>query len=162
MTYTGCRDEIAGGLTKVLWTASQLDDEADFEDLLEAIRVLRPKWPGTGTVAAWRYVRRQAWGDARRVLEDDDTEAKRSGLHTALMAVCLFGLEDPLWHSYALSAAEQRESIEGAKIGARLLERAAKLDVGVQAPASTDAPASTHGVPADNGGFSASMTWVRA
>ncbi len=141
----------------MLWTASQFDHESDFDDLLEAIRVLRPTWNGGGTVVAWRYVRRHAWVDARRVLEDDDEEAKRSGLHAALMAVCLFGLEDPLWHGYARAAAEQRESLEAAKIGNRLLERAAKLDIGVQPP-----PAEPEAVSQDNGGFSPSMTWVRA
>jgi type III secretion protein HrpB1 len=148
----------------MLWTASQFDDEADFEDLLEAIRVLRPRWDGAGTVAAWRYVRRQSWDDARRVLEDDDTDAKRSGLHAALMAVCLFGLEDPLWHSYARTAVEQRENVHAAKIGARLLERAARLDASVQTTmsAQASAPASTPTQGSDNSGFSASMTWVRA
>jgi type III secretion protein HrpB1 len=146
----------------MLWTASQLDDEADFEDLLEAMRVLRPKWPGAGTVAAWRYVRRQSWSDARRVLEDDDAQAKRSGLHAALMAVCLFGLEDPLWHSYARTAVEQRESVEAAKIGARLLERAAKLDARLSAATSAEAQAGTPHSSAHGEGFSASMSWVRA
>jgi type III secretion protein HrpB1 len=142
----------------MLWTASQLEEESDFEDLLEAIRVLRPKWPGVGTVAAWRYVRRQAWVDARRVLEDEDEQAKRSGLHAALMAVCLFGLEDPLWHSYARSAAEQRESPEAAKIGYRLLERAAKPEL-----RATPEPPVTAEVASEAGaGFSAPMTWVRA
>lgn len=166
VTYTRCSDEIAGGLTKMLWTASQFDDEADFEDLLEAMRVLRPRWDGAGTVAAWRYVRRQSWDDARRVLEDDDADAKRSGLHAALMAVCLFGLEDPLWHSYARTAVEQRENPDAAKIGARLLERAAKLDASMQPAASPQAGASASTSPqpqgSDNGGFSASMMWVRA
>ncbi|TKC77974.1 hypothetical protein FAZ69_32370 [Trinickia terrae] len=158
MTHTGCRDDVASGLTKMLWTASQLDGESDFEDLLEAIRVLRPQWRDAGTVAAWRYVRRQAWVDARRVLEDEDEQAKRSGLHAALMAVCLFGLEDPLWHSYARTAAEQRESPEASRIGFRLLERAAKSDLrDVAEPAPPAAPAAQ-----DNAGYSASMMWVRA
>lgn len=163
MTYTGCRDDVAGGLTKVLWTASQLEEESDFEDLLEAIRVLRPRWKGASTIVAWRHVRRQAWVDARRVLEDDDIEAKRSALHAALMAVCLFGLEDPLWHSYARTAAEQRENVEAAAIGNRLLERAAKTDGRAQASASsTEPPPSSAPATQDNGSFSHSMMWVRA
>jgi type III secretion protein HrpB1 len=161
VTYTGCRDDVTGGLTKMLWTASQLDDESDFEDLLEAMRVLRPKWTGAGTVAAWRYVRRQAWQDARRVLEDDDEQAKRSGLNAALMAVCLFGLEDPLWHSYARTAAEQRECPEAAKIGNRLLERAAKLDTRVAVTAAEVSPPSAT-LTQDNSSFSSSTMWVRA
>ncbi|HTH59749.1 MAG TPA: HrpB1 family type III secretion system apparatus protein [Paraburkholderia sp.] len=163
MSDTECRDDVAGGLTKVLWTASQLDDESDFDDLLEAIRVLRPRWSGVGTVVAWRHVRRRAWIDARRVLEDDVPEARRSGLHAALMAVCLFGLEDPLWHSYARSAAEQQENPEAAGIGNRLLERAARLEgrnaprVEPRAPAAGSAPGTQ-----DAGGFAAPMTWMRA
>jgi type III secretion protein HrpB1 len=157
VTYRDCGGDVVGGLTRMLWTASQFDHESDFDDLLEAIRVLRPKWSGGGTVVAWRYVRRHAWVDARRVLEDDDAEAKRSGLHAALMAVCLFGLEDPLWQGYARAAAEQRESLEAAKIGNRLLERAAKLDIGVQPP-----PAEPEAASQDNRGFSPAMTWVRA
>ncbi|MBN3806977.1 hypothetical protein GXB81_28610 [Paraburkholderia sp. Ac-20336] len=163
MTDTGCRDDVASGLTKVLWTASQLDNESDFEDLLDAIRVLRPKWSGVGTVAAWRYVRRQKWMDARRVLEDEDEQIKRSGLHAALMALCLFGLEDPLWHSYARMAAEQRESPDAARIGFRLLERAAKSDLRA-APEPTPEPAVSQTASAgqDTAGFSAGMSWVRA
>ncbi|MEJ0003007.1 MAG: HrpB1 family type III secretion system apparatus protein, partial [Pararobbsia sp.] len=158
VTDTGCRDDVASGLMKMLWTASQLEEESDFEDLLEAIRVLRPKSSGVGTVAAWRYVRRQAWVDARRVLEDEDEHAKRSGLHAALMAVCLFGLEDPLWHSYARTAAEQRESPEAMKIGYRLLERAAKTDLsGAIEPATTPVTTSQ-----DNTGFQGSMMWICA
>ncbi|MGF6935038.1 type III secretion protein HrpB1 [Paraburkholderia sp. UCT70] len=163
MSDTECRDDVAGGLTKVLWTASQLDDESDFDDLLEAIRVLRPRWSGVGTVMAWRYVRRRAWIDARRVLEDDVPEARRSGLHAALMAVCLFGLEDPLWHGYARSAAEQQENPDAAGIGNRLLEQAARLEgrnaprVEPRAPAASSAPG-TH----DGGGFAAPMSWMRA
>lgn len=126
MNQTGQRDDIAGGLSKVLWTASQLDELSDFEDLLEAIRVLRPGWTGAGLVQAWRYLRRHAWMDARRVLEDDDEQAKRSALHSALMAVCLFGLEDPLWHGYARTAADQGEHAEAAMIANRLLERTAR------------------------------------
>ncbi|GAB7524078.1 HrpB1 family type III secretion system apparatus protein [Paraburkholderia sp. 2C] len=159
MTYTRCRDDVAGGLTKVLWVASQIDEASDFEDLLDAIRVLRPRWKGAGTVVAWRHVRRQAWMDALRVLEDDDLEAKRSALHAALMAVCLFGLEDPLWHSYARTAAEQRENVEAAKIGNRLLERAAKA--GGRDASAEPAPAAA--APShDASSFAASAMWVRA
>jgi type III secretion protein HrpB1 len=157
VTYKECGGALVGGLTKMLWTASQFDHESDFDDLLEAIRVLRPTWSGGGTVLAWRYVRRHAWVDARRVLEDDDEQAKRSGLHAALMAVCLFGLEDPLWHGYARAAAEQRESAEAATIGNRLLERAARLGMDAQ-PVSREPDVAAQ----DHGGFSPSMTWVRA
>jgi type III secretion protein HrpB1 len=162
VTYTACRDDVADGLTKVLWTASQLEEMSDFDDLLDAVRVLRPRWSGAGTVTAWRHVRRQAWDDARRVLEDDDLEAKRSGLHAALMAVCLFGLEDPLWHSYARTAAEQRENAEAAIIGNRLLERAAKVAPSMQqsAAATGQQPAAT-AVSAQRN-FAPSMMWVRA
>jgi type III secretion protein HrpB1 len=160
VTYTQCRDDIAGGLTKMLWSASQLDEQSDFEELLEAIQVLRPKWSAGTTVVAWRYMRRQEWADARRVLDHDDPQAKRSGLHAALMAVCLFGLEDPLWHSYARAAAEQRDSTAAATIGNRLLERAMKSDLPEQTavepliPPVTDAHV--------NGSFSLSAMWVRA
>jgi type III secretion protein HrpB1 len=157
VTYRECGGTLVGGLTKMLWSATQFDHESDFDDLLEAIRVLRPSWSGGGTVLAWRYVRRQAWVDARRVLEDDDEQAKRSGLHAALMAVCLFGLEDPLWHGYARAAAQQRESMEAAKIGNRLLERAARLDIGVQLVHAEPEAASPH-----NRDLSPSMAWVRA
>jgi type III secretion protein HrpB1 len=160
VTYTQCRDDIAGSLMKMLWSASQLDEQSDFEELLEAIQVLRPKWSAGSTVVAWRYMRRKAWTDARQVLDNDDPQAKRSGLHAALMAVCLFGLEDPLWHSYARAAAEQRDSTAAATIGNRLLERAMKTDLPVQTvvepliPAVKDAHV--------NGSFSLSAMWVRA
>ncbi|MDQ7982549.1 HrpB1 family type III secretion system apparatus protein [Paraburkholderia sp. SARCC-3016] len=165
VTQTGCRDDVANGLAKMLWTASQLEEESDFDDLLEAIRVLSPKWSGARTVAAWRYLRRQAWVDARRVLQDEeDEQKKRSGLHAALMAVCLFGLGDPLWHSYARSAADQRESPEAAKIGNRLLEQALRLKsndthvVSEQSAATASGSHDTH----ERTGFITSMTWVRA
>jgi type III secretion protein HrpB1 len=166
VNYTGCRDDITGGLTKILWTASQLDDLSDFDDLLEAIRVLRPRWTGAGTVVAWRYLRRQSWIDALRVLEDDDQEAKRSALHAALMAVCLFGMQDPLWQSYARTAAEQREHREASSIGNRLLERAARTDGSMHA-----APESAHAAPVATAAWPATSTesithmpsnWVRA
>ncbi|MEA3120234.1 MAG: type secretion protein HrpB1 [Paraburkholderia sp.] len=165
VTYTACRDDLAGGLTKVLWNASQLEETSDFEDLLDAVRVLRPRWNGAGTVTAWRYVRRQAWDDARRILEDDDLEAKRSALHAALMAVCLFGLEDPLWHSYARTAADQHENAEAALIGNRLLERAEKTTPYTrQTPAATlqqPAAAAATALSAQQN-FASSMMWVRA
>lgn len=166
MNYTACKDDVAGGLTKVLWTASQLDDLSDFDDLLDAIRVLRPRWTGAGTVVAWRYLRRQSWLDALRVLEDDDEEAKRSALHSALMAVCLFGMQDPLWQSYARTAAEQREHREASSIGARLLERAAKLDGSVREAesAAAEPAAATPGWPAASADAVSHMpsSWVRA
>jgi type III secretion protein HrpB1 len=158
VTYTGCSNDVAGGLTRVLWVASQIDDASDFEDLLDAIRVLRPRWKGAGAVVAWRHVRRQAWVDALRVLEDDDLEAKRSALHAALMAVCLFGLEDPLWHSYARTAAEQSENVEAAKIGNRLLERASKT---AGATVTATAPPAV-AAPRDAVSFSSTAMWVRA
>ena len=164
------KDDIAGGLTKVLWTASQIDDMSDFEDLLEAIRVLRPGWKGASIIVAWRYVRRQEWLDGLRALEADG-EATRSALHTALMAVCLFGMEDPLWHGYARTASEQQESTEASKIGSRLLERAARLEQrgSNQAAASaagthhvarpvTPAPATT----SVDANIYAASSWVRA
>lgn len=163
------KDDIAGALTKVLWTASQLDDRSDFDDLLEAIQVLRPRWTGGGSVVAWRYLRRQAWLDALQVLENDDEDAKRSALHSALMALCLFGMQDPLWQSHARLAAEQDDHQEASAIGRRLLDRAAGLDDRVRP--SNWAPA-TQGVvlAAANGvqvgalteGFAASTSWVRA
>ncbi|MEQ5842589.1 HrpB1 family type III secretion system apparatus protein [Paraburkholderia acidicola] len=165
MNDTGCRDDVAGGLTKVLWTASQLDDLSDFEDLLDAIRVLRPRWTGAGTVVAWRHLRRQSWIDALRVLEDDDQDAKRTALHAALMAVCLFGMQDPLWQSYARTAAEQREHREAASIGSKLLERAAKMSGGVHAaePAATE-PATAAARPATSAEAMMLMqaSWMRA
>jgi type III secretion protein HrpB1 len=157
VNYTGCRDEVTGSLTKVLWTASQIEEMSDFEDLLAAIQVLRPKWTGAGAVVAWRYVRRQEWLDAMRVLENDSLEAKRSALHSALMAVCLFGLQDPLWHSYARTAAEQRENPEASKIGHQLLERAAKHGA-VHVQVAAVQPVVTH----DPNSFVASTNWVRA
>ncbi|MBN3829397.1 hypothetical protein G3O00_38215 [Burkholderia sp. Ac-20384] len=164
MTDTGCTDDIAGGLTKILWTASQLENASDFEDLLDAIRVLRPKWSGAGAVSAWRYLRRQNWADARRVLEDEDEVSKQSSLYAALMAVCLFGLEDPLWHSYAQTASEQRDNPEAAHIGFRLLERAAKNHLKDGPPSSEPAaqPAQLAPPGQDAPRFSAAATWVRA
>lgn len=158
MTHQEGSDDVASGLTKILLTASQLDEEADFEDLLEAIRVLRRQWPGASTVAAWRYVRRHAWVDARRALEEEDDQAQRSGLQSALMAVFLFSLEDPLWHSYARAATEQRENPEAAKLGHRLLEHAAKTD-----PHATNKPTVTAGKASEtNGGSAMPTTWIRA
>lgn len=158
MTDKEGSDNVAEGLTKMLWTASSLDEEADFEDLLEAIRVLRSQWPGSGTVTAWRYVRRHAWADVRRALEEEDEQAQRSGMQSALMAVFLFSLEDPLWHSYARAATEQRESPEAAKMGHRLLEHAAKTDL-----RATTRPPATAGMGSDtNTGFSTPPTWLRA
>jgi type III secretion protein HrpB1 len=162
VTYTTCRDEVASGLTKVLWTASQLEEMADFEDLVDAVRVLRPRWSGAGTVSAWRHLRRQAWHEARRVLEDDDLEAKRSALHAALMAVCLFGLEDPLWHSYARTASEQRENTEAALIGNHLLERAAKTAPSTQQFAAGTGRQSAATAASAQHNFASSMMWVRA
>ncbi len=163
------KDDIAGALTKVLWTASQLDDRSDFDDLLEAIQVLRPRWTGAGSVIAWRYLRRQAWLDALQVLENDDEEAKRSALHSALMAVCLFGMQDPLWQSHARLAAEQGDHQEASTIGRRLLDRAARLDDKVRpghwSPASqgaVHATVSAHQGASFNDGFAASTSWVRA
>jgi type III secretion protein HrpB1 len=149
-------------LTKVLWTASQLDEESDFDDLLEAIRVLRPRWSGAGTVIAWRYVRRREWTDARRALEDDAPEARRSGLHAALMAVCLFGLEDPLWHSYARSAAEQQENPDAANIGNRLLEQAARIQGHAVPRVEQRDGVNMTTASSENANFAAPMTWVRA
>jgi type III secretion protein HrpB1 len=162
VTYTGCRDDVAGGLTKVLWTASQLDELSDFEDLLDAIRLLRPRWNGANTVLAWRYVRRQAWVDALRVLEDDDAEGKRSALHAALVAVCLFGMEDPLWHSYAITAASQGESAEASLIGNRLLEQAAKTGDHVQAATPSVEAGRASPAAHDMSSAASSMMWVRA
>jgi type III secretion protein HrpB1 len=161
VNYTTCKDDVADGLSKILWTASQLDEMSDFEDLLDAVRVLRPRWTGARTVLAWRYVRRQAWSDARRVLDDGDLDGRDSALHAALMAVCLFGLEDPLWHSYARTAAEQRENAEAAQIGSRLLERAAKTDVSMPQESAAMRPQTLATAPAQQN-FSASMMWVRA
>lgn len=158
MTTKDARGDVADGLTKILWTASELDEEADFEDLLEAIRVLRSQWPGSSTVTAWRYVRRHAWADVRRALEEEDEQAQRSGLNSALMAVFLFSLEDPLWRSYARAATEQRESPEAAKIGYRLLERAAKTDL----RATTEPPAKAGMASDANTGLSMPPTWLRA
>lgn len=162
-------DEIAGALTKVLWTAAQLDDRSDFDDLLEAIQVLRPQWTGGGAVTAWRFLRRQAWLDALRVLENDDDAAKRSALHSALMAVCLFGMQDPLWQGHARVAAEQSEHQEAATIGRRLLDRVAQMDNSVR-PANWTV--TTQGAqPSPSGvsvhlplldGFAVSTNWVRA
>lgn len=158
MTDKEGSDDVASGLTKILLTASQLDEESDFEDLLEAIRVLRRQWPGASTVAAWRYVRRHAWADVRRALEEEDDQAQRSGLQSALMAVFLFSIEDPLWHSYARAATEQRENPEAAKIGHQLLEHAARTD-----PRATTEPAATAGKASDaRTGLSAPTTWIRA
>ncbi|NRO98982.1 hypothetical protein GWC77_24045 [Paraburkholderia sp. NMBU_R16] len=158
MTLIECKDDIANGLANILWSASHFDDGTDFDDLLDAIRVLRPAWAGGSTASAWRYLRRQAWTDARRVLDDDVDGAKRSALHTALMAVCLFGLEDPLWQSYARTAVEQREDARAAAIGNTLLTRADKSSPPARVePASANA-ASTAGGPV----IIPMQSWVRA
>jgi type III secretion protein HrpB1 len=154
VNQTGQKDDIAVGLSKVLWTASQLEDLSDFDDLLAAIRILRPGWTGASVVVAWRYLRRQAWVDALRVLEDDDAQAKRSALHSALMAVCLFGLEDPLWHGYARNAADQGENVEAAMIANRLLERTARSQLDNAPQTGSGAAAASQFVPPTN--------WMRA
>jgi type III secretion protein HrpB1 len=163
VTNTGCRDDVAEGLVKMLWNASQLDDQSDFEDLLDAIHVLRPRWTGASTVVAWRHMRRQEWMDARRVLENADADVSRSAMCAALMAVCLFGLEDPVWHSYARVAAEQHENVEAARIGNRLLERAAKAGVAAQPQggAAEAALAAPLGIVEDRSSVVSSMMWVR-
>lgn len=154
VTYTRLREDVAGGLAKVLWNASQLEDPADFEDLLEAIRVLRPRWRGAGTVMAWRHVRRGEWDAARRVLEDADAEAQRSAMHAVLMAVCLYGLEDPLWHSYARTAVDQDAYPHAAQIGNRLLAQAA-------ATQQAALPAKADATPVRDA-CTSSMMWMRA
>lgn len=149
VTDTEFKGDFAGGLAKMLWGASQFENESDFDDLLEAIKLLRPRWRGAATVLAWRYLRRSEWHEARRVLDDEDPAAKHAPLHTVLMAVCLFGLEDPLWHSYACTAAEQSDDPHAALIGGRLLQRAGRTEGAVQAERSGEASG-------------ASMMWVRA
>jgi type III secretion protein HrpB1 len=156
VTDTEFRDDVAGGLAKMLWSASQLDNESDFDELLEAIRVLRPRWRGASKVVAWRYLRRREWTDARRVLEDDDPDAKHAPLHAVLMAVCLFGLEDPLWHSFARVAVDQSDDPHAALIGGRLLQRAARN----AGDALLEAAAGLRGTGGDES--RTSMMWVRA
>ncbi|PLZ00686.1 hypothetical protein CY652_19680 [Burkholderia sp. WAC0059] len=97
MWYTQCDENIVQVLVRLLSRSLANGAQSEAEDLLEALRVLRPSLVQLDFYEAQLLIRRQDWVGALHLLRQIEADKGPSALCSALQAWCLHHLRDPEW-----------------------------------------------------------------
>ncbi|WP_153075646.1 HrpB1 family type III secretion system apparatus protein [Paraburkholderia bonniea] len=113
-----CSDKLVATLLEVLMYGARCGHLEQSERLLAALRVLRPNFIELGAYDGWMLIRRSRYSDAVRVLRALEHQPLRGSFASyvhALIAVSLYGMNDPQWRVYAhevLSRGDDPDSME--------------------------------------------------
>ncbi|WP_153099964.1 HrpB1 family type III secretion system apparatus protein [Paraburkholderia hayleyella] len=119
-----CNDTLVTALLEVLMHGARLGHLEQSERLLAALRVLRPNFIELGAYDGWMLIRRSRYSEAVRVLRELEHQPLRGTFAPyvrALIAVSLYGMEDPQWHVYAHDVVSGNEDPDSVELVATLL-----------------------------------------
>lgn len=100
MSYTQCDASVVKMLLKLFKAGLRSSPRADLEELLEAVRVLRPGAPEPDICETQLRILMKDWIGAVHLLRDVDWRGKGSPLCSALQGWCLYELGDREWRRH--------------------------------------------------------------
>ena len=139
MSVTQCSNRLIAALIEVLMFGAKHGHLEQSERVLTALHVLRPNFVELHAYDAWMLIRRHDFAGALRYLRDLEQRPLRGAFGpyvNALLAVTLYGLQDPSWRSYANDVINRNEDQDSVDIVNALLGKASTR----RAAASADAP----------------------
>ena len=139
MSVTQCSNRLIAALIEVLMFGAKHGHLEQSERVLTALHVLRPNFVELHAYDAWMLIRRHDFAGALRYLRDLEQRPLRGAFGpyvNALLAVALYGLQDPSWRSYANDVINRNEDQDSVDIVNALLGKASTR----RAAASADAP----------------------
>lgn len=138
MSESQCSSRMIAALIEVLMFGAKHGHLEQSERVLTALHILRPNFIELNAYDAWMMIRRHDFSGALRFLRDLEQRPLRGAFAPyvqALLAVALYGLQDPSWRSYANDVLNRNEDQDSVDIVNTLLGK-----VGTRrAPASTEA-----------------------
>ncbi|MCG1042869.1 HrpB1 family type III secretion system apparatus protein [Mycetohabitans sp. B8] len=99
-SYLNCSDKTVGALLRLFALGMASVPTEDLDDLLLALRVLRPSSTQVDFSEANLRVRQSDWIGALRVLKPIEARHQGSAACAALIACCLYHLRDTEWRRY--------------------------------------------------------------
>ncbi|QCP48646.1 hypothetical protein FAZ95_05235 [Trinickia violacea] len=99
-SYAQCRDEVVGMLLKIFSLGLKDAPREDLEDILLALRVLRRDALALELGEVRLRIRETDWIGAVRLLKRLESVDKSNAASIALLAGCLFKLQDDEWRRY--------------------------------------------------------------
>ena len=139
MSVSQCSNRLIAALIEVLMFGAKHGHLEQSERVLTALHILRPNFVELHAYDAWMLIRRHDFADALRYLRDLEQRPLRGAFGpyvNALLAVTLYGLQDPSWRSYANDVINRNEDQDSVDIVNALLGKASTR----RAAASAEAP----------------------
>ena len=139
MSVSQCSNRLIAALIEVLMFGAKHGHLEQSERVLTALHILRPNFVELHAYDAWMLIRRHDFAGALRYLRDLEQRPLRGAFGpyvNALLAVTLYGLEDPSWRSYANDVINRNEDQDSVDIVNSLLGKASTR----RAAASAEAP----------------------
>ncbi len=139
MSVSQCSNRLIAALIEVLMFGAKHGHLEQSERVLTALHILRPNFVELHAYDAWMLIRRHDFAGALRYLRDLEQRPLRGAFGpyvNALLAVTLYGLEDPSWRSYANDVINRNEDQDSVDIVNALLGKASTR----RAAASAEAP----------------------
>jgi type III secretion protein HrpB1 len=139
MSVSQCSNRLIAALIEVLMFGAKHGHLEQSERVLTALHVLRPNFVELHAYDPWMLIRRHDFAGALRYLRDLEQRPLRGAFGpyvNALLAVALYGLQDPSWRSYANDVISRNEDQESVDIVNVLLGKASTR----RAAASAEAP----------------------
>lgn len=100
-SYQRCPAHVTALLLKIFDLGLSCASRDELEDLLACIDVLCEEWPPVCLAAVRLHIRYADWIGAVRLLKRLEAAQTLNPTSLALMAGCLFKLDDPDWQRYA-------------------------------------------------------------
>ena len=100
MSVSQCSNRLIAALIEVLMFGAKHGHLEQSERVLTALHVLRPNFVELHAYDAWMLIRRHDFAGALRYLRDLEQRPLRGAFGpyvNALLAVALYGLQDPSW-----------------------------------------------------------------
>jgi type III secretion protein HrpB1 len=141
-----CSNRLLSGLLEVLMYATRSGQFDHAQNMLVAMRALRPNFRELDLVEGWLLVGRNQYADAARILRELCSGQRAESVvpfASAMMALCLNALGDPEWHIYAnqvLARDEDPDSVAMVRtlMGVQEEMNAGTLDTSSPAPAAAE------------------------
>lgn len=119
MSVSQCSNRLIAALIEVLMFGAKHGHLEQSERVLNALHVLRPNFVELQSYDAWMLIRRRDFAGALRYLRDLEQRPLRGAFGPyvgALLAVALYGVQDPSWRSYANEVINRNEDQDAVEI----------------------------------------------
>ena len=128
MSMPQCSSRLISALIEVLMFGAKHGHLEQSERVLTALHVLRPNFVELHSYDAWMLIRRHDFAGALRFLRDLEQRPLRGAFGpyvSALLAVALYGVQDPSWRAYANDVINRNEDQDAVDIVNTLMGKAA-------------------------------------